>query len=626
MRQVPGSVRQSALWGKPSKGEHRASALWGKGGRGLLATFVLTAAFSAPVAATASPSSADADSGNYGRKLTAFVSQDLLDAARTNPRQTFKVIVQSRGSVGSVASDVDEAADETATRRDALRRRFSRMGSVSAELTGRAILRLARQKNVLAITSDAPVVLSGYSNSEAWPLAANVAKLWRSNASAPAIAVVDSGIEANRADFAGRVVADVTLTQLAGNSAGDGRGHGTFVAGIAAGSAPGRAGAAPTAPIVSIDVMDDHGMAMTSDVIAAAEWIYSHKDEYNIRVANFSLHSAAPASIMWDPLDAAVEKLWFGGVVVVAAAGNYGVPDGPSGVGYAPGNDPFIITVGAVDIDGSPRRTVDDQAAPWSAYGYTFDGFAKPDLAAPGRYMVGPVPDASTLPNERPENRRGPGYMQLSGTSFAAPIVAGTAAQVLARHPDWTPDQVKGALMLTAKTLPEALPLSVGVGEVNAGAAADVVDPPNPNAALNQFVVSASGGSGKVFDAASWANVARADASWANASWASASWANASWASASWASASWASASWASASWASASWASASWASSSHEDGTEGEEPAPAEATSVSAQEVHAAELEYGFDLDGDGLVGPPPEPVSAPLETVAELGAKTLP
>ncbi|MGH2995276.1 MAG: S8 family serine peptidase, partial [Gaiellaceae bacterium] len=369
MRQVLGSVRQSALWGKPSKGEYRSSALWGKGGRGLLATFVLAAAFAAPVAATASASGSAADSGNYGRELTAFVSPELLDAARANPCQVFKVIVQSRGSVGSVASDVDEAADETSTRRDALKRRFSRMGSVSAELTGRAILRLARQKNVLAITPDAPVVLSSYSNTEAWPLAANVAKLWRSNAQAPTIAVVDSGIEKDRADFdfGARVIDTQVMTQLQPNSPDDGRGHGTFVAGIAAGSAHGRAGAAPNANIVMIDVMDDHGMAMTSDVIAAAEWIYQNREAKNIRVVNFSLHSASPASIMWDPLDAAVEKLWFGGVVVVAAAGNYGVPGGPSGVGYAPGNDPFIITVGAVDIDGSPRRTIDDQAAPWSA-------------------------------------------------------------------------------------------------------------------------------------------------------------------------------------------------------------------------------------------------------------------
>ena len=91
---------------------------------------------------------------------------------------------------------------------------------------------------------------------------------------------------------------------------------------------------------------------------------------------------------------------------------------------------------------------------------------------------------------------------------------------------------------------------------VDASRAAAVVNPPNPNAALNQFVGPAGDGTGPVFDAASWANVAQSDASWASASWANASWASASWANASWASASWANASWASASWASASWAS----------------------------------------------------------------------
>jgi hypothetical protein len=153
--------------------------------------------------------------------------------------------------------------------------------------------------------------------------------------------------------------------------------------------------------------------------------------------------------------------------------------------------------------------------------------------------------------------------MELSGTSFAAPVVAAAAAQVLARHPEWTPDQVKGALMVSAKDTPAATLGSLGVGMVDATRAAAVVGPPDPNAALNQFVGPAGDGSGPIFDAASWANVAQSDASWASASWASASWASASWASASWASASWASASWASASWASASWASASWAAAS---------------------------------------------------------------
>jgi len=335
-------------------------------------------------------------------------------------------------------------------------------------------------------------------------------------------------------------------------------------------------------------------MAMTRDVIAAADWILANKSTYNIRVANFSLHSASQASVFFDPLDRAVEKLWFDGVVVVAAAGNYGVNGAPSGVPFAPGNDPFVITVGADDIRGTTSVS-NDKAAPWSAYGYTLDGFAKPELGAPGRYMVGPVPSTSTLVSEKPANVKAPGYMELSGTSFAAPVVSAAAAHLLALHPGWTPDEVKGALMLTARNAPLATPGSLGVGIVNAAAAAAVSSPPNANAALNQFVVQAGDGSGLMFDTASWANVAQADASWASASWASASWASASWssaswASASWASASWASASWASASWASASWASASWASASWADNAEGE-------VSVDGEDIADTELdELGID------------------------------
>jgi serine protease AprX len=416
---------------------------------------------------------------------------------------------------------------------------------------------------VAAITRDAPVVLSSYSL-QRWPYAANLHWLWNSYATskAPAIAVVDSGIQTGRSDFGTRIAANVNLSSLSGNSAGDGRGHGTFVAGIAAGNGSGYAGASPGSKIVSIDVMDDKGMAMTRDVIAAADWILANKDRYNIRVANFSLHSASPASVFYDPLDRAVERLWFNGVVVVAAAGNYGLDGRPSGVTFAPGNDPFVITVGAQDINHTVS-TRDDTAAPWSAFGYTLDGFSKPELGAPGRYIVGPAPNSSTLMTERPANKRAYGYMELSGTSFAAPVVAGAAAQILARHPEWTPDQVKGALMLTARHTPNAAPGSLGVGVIDALAAARASNPPNPNAALNQFVRPASDGSGLVFDTASWANVAMADASWASASWANASWANASWANASWANASWASASWAQASWAQASWASASWANAS---------------------------------------------------------------
>jgi len=571
-----GSIRSSALWGKPSKGETRTSALWGKGGRGIVATLAVALVMVTPMAAVAGPGSSGKGSGG---SMKAYLSPGLLESAQANPKAIFDVIVQgTRGESSSdVAEEVSDVREDDRGKGAGLRKKFRSVNGVAAQLTGKQIVKLARQRHIKAITSDAPVVLSGSANKQRWPYVSGFHGLWNSAASAnaPTIAVVDSGIEAGRADFGGRVIAQVNLTSIAPNSPGDGRGHGTFVAGIAAGSAANYAGGSPGSKIVSIDVMDDSGMAMTRDVIAAADWILANKDKYNIRVANFSLHSSAWASVFFDPLDLAVEKLWFNGVVVVAAAGNYGVESGPSGVPYAPGNDPFVITVGANDIDGSVS-TNDDHAASWSAYGYTLDGFAKPEVAAPGRFIVGPVPVTSTLPLERPTNVTAPGYMQLSGTSFAAPIVSAAAAQILAVHPSWTPDQVKGALMLTAKPARDAAPGSVGVGIVDAGKAAAVTDPPNPNAALNEYVVSASGGSGKLFDAASWANAVQSDASWASASWASASWASASWssaswASASWASASWASASWASASWASASWASASWASSSYADNAEGD-------------------------------------------------------
>ena len=105
--------------------------------------------------------------------------------------------------------------------------------------------------------------------------------------------------------------------------------------------------------------MDDSGAGKTSDVIAAAEWIYRNKAAYNIRVANFSLHSGAVNHFWLDPLNVAVSKLWLSGVVVVAAAGNYGSSNGPSGVPYAPASNPFVVTVGAVDIGGS-SSTWDD--------------------------------------------------------------------------------------------------------------------------------------------------------------------------------------------------------------------------------------------------------------------------
>jgi serine protease AprX len=543
-----GSTRSSALWGKGPKGESRSSALWGKGGRGFAALTVLVLALVAPATAGAG----------------AFVPKALLDHAAAHPGAELQVII-----VGAPGVDAEEIEKEKMQGRHG--KRVGRvhdefeeaLDGVAARVTGAELLALARESGIESITPDAPVVATSASFSplELWPYAIGATELWgdveprRGRDRVPAIAVVDSGVDSGLADaFDGRVVANLDFTRGAREQ--DDLGHGTMVAALAAGSATSYPGVAPTADIVSLRVLDAEGRGRTSDVLAAAEWLAKHGKKKGVRVVNFSINSPHPDWGLRDPLNAAVRRLWLRGMVVVASAGN----NGAGRMLYSPASDPFVITVGATDIAGT-ADTADDRNAPWSSHGYTAEGFAKPEVAAPGRYMVAAVPQGATLPGFFPERVTAPGYMWMSGTSFAAAVTSGSAAQILARHPRWTPDEVKGALMLTARPLALADAMSVGVGQIDVAAAAVLDEAPDANAHLQAFVRARGKHAG--FDAAKWELVARADASWANASWANASWANASWSSASWANASWANASWANASWANASWAGASWASAS---------------------------------------------------------------
>ena len=602
-----GNTRSSALWGTGNRGgDSRGNALWGKGGRGLGA--ILTVLF-----VTAIPLAGAGKSNKQQKPAPAlaatYVDPVLLAKANLRPNELTKMIIQSSEST----SDAGQAF-QTASRgdrvpdREQVKDRFKFVDAVAVSLKAKKVFELARIPG-LTITSDAKIKLSALPTSKhVWPTAENVRPFYADNeryrATTPTIAIVDSGIDKNRADFDGgaRVIHEEVITKLVPNSPGDGRGHGTFVAGIAAGSAPNQAGAAPAAKLVSVDTMDDRGMARTSDVIAAAEWIYKNRLEYNIRVVNMSLHSTTPSNFTKDPLDKAVEKLWFSGVVVVVAAGNYGHANGPSGVPFAPGNDPFVITVGAVDLEGSTNVRKHDIAS-WSAYGYTNDGFRKPEIAAAGRYMIGPVPVGATLPRERVEHVVSPGYMRLSGTSFAAPIVAGAAAQILARNPSWTPDQVKGALMLRARFIPEAPPGSAGVGELNAQRSADVTRPPNPNLALNRFVVpDPTGGSTPVFDSVSWSDAARAGVAWDSVSWSDASWSDASWSDVSWSDVSWSDVTWSDVTWSDVlAFEDVTW-----EDAAEGDNSVPIADYEMTPEEAAAAAADP--DLGVAPLPPPPAE------------------
>jgi serine protease AprX len=612
-----GEHRSSALWGTGNRGgDSRSSALWGKSGRGLVTALCAVLVVAAPLAAGARK-----HDKAFKVAATTYIDPYLLAKAKMQPESLVKVIIQAEHGLGGArkafAGADAEGGQQGVDDSEQVNRKLRLVGSIAVQLKAKKISYLAHIPG-LTVTYDSKVQLSGtvtYTSKHIWPTASGLKPLWgnlpATGQEMPAIAIVDSGIDKRRADFddGARVIDDVVITKLEPNSSADGRGHGTFVAGIAAGSAANQAGAAPQANIISLDVMDDAGMARTSDVIAAAEWIYQNRRSRNIKVANFSLHSTTPSNFTKDPLDKAVEKLWFAGVTVVVAAGNYGNPDGsPSGVHYAPGNDPFVITVGAIDLDGSVRPSNHD-VPNWSAYGYTRDGFRKPEVAAAGRYMIGPVPTGSTLVRDKASNVISPGYIRLSGTSFATPVVAGAAAQLLIKHPEWTPDQVKGSLMKRARWVPEAFRGEAGVGEINASRSILLTNPPNPNAALNKFVKTDAERGTTEFDGAAWHAAAKSSASWDSASWSDASWSDVSWTDASWSDLSWSNASWSDVSWTDMLAAeSISW-----EDAAESELTPPAQGEYVMTPEDEAAAA-ADPELNPDALTAPATEPAPVTL------------
>jgi serine protease AprX len=315
------------------------------------------------------------------------------------------------------------------------------------------------------------------------------------------VAVIDTGIDGSLPDFndpAGdsRVVASV-VTNPEATTAADTYGHGTHVAGIIAGNGNARAaddpldgryiGIAPEADLISIKAGDDDGHATILDAIYGLQFVVDHRDDFNIRVVNLSLESTVAQSYRVDPLDAAVESAYFHGILVVAAAGNHGATE--DAANYAPGNDPFALSVGAVDDQGTQGRG-DDVFTEWSSVGRTQDGFAKPEIGAPGAHIVSTLARNSAFASLCPSCIVDGEYIRAGGTSMAAPVVSGVAALMLELHPEWTPDEVKSTLIATGRNL------DGGVDEANAQAAVSTATPAsgaNAGIVANDLVDAASG-------------------------------------------------------------------------------------------------------------------------------------
>jgi serine protease AprX len=360
------------------------------------------------------------------------------------------------------------------------------------------------------------------------------------------VAVVDSGmVDSNdfKADYGGG--GDIRIRISANYVQGsddfkDWYGHGTHVAGIVAGngtlSARRYVGIAPKARLVSVDVANAQGMSYTSDVIAGLQWVLNSKAAYNIRVVNLSLNSTVAETYHTNPLAAACEILWFNGIVVVVSAGNTG-----GGTLYPPANDPFVITVGAVD-DQNTASINDDNVASFSAYGTTPSGFAKPDLVAPGKNIVSVLSKSdSVLAVTHPENKvytfsgSQDYYFRMSGTSMSAPMVSGAVALLLQDEPNLNPDQVKYRLMATAnKAWPGYNATTAGAGYLDVYAAVTGLTTESANTGIEASQLLWTGPEPVQWGSVQWGSVQWGSVQWGSVQWGSVQWGSVQWGSDYW--------------------------------------------------------------------------------------------
>ena len=232
-------------------------------------------------------------------------------------------------------------------------------------------------------------------------------------------------------------------------------GHGSHMASIIANSEPtqrpgasGFKGIAPAASLIPVTAVSPDGDGDFLDIIRGIQWVIENKDAHNIRVLNLSL-TATPRFAYWDdPMNQAVLKAWQAGISVVVAAGNDG-PDWQT-IG-SPGNNPYVITVGALTDSWTPKDRRDDYIPDFSSRGPTPMGHIKPDFVVPGGHITGLVPPDSTLAIENPNYLLTTGEFVSTGSSQSAAVVSGMAALLLSAKPELSNDEIKCLLMTSAE-------------------------------------------------------------------------------------------------------------------------------------------------------------------------------
>ncbi len=365
-------------------------------------------------------------------------------------------------------------------------RRLTSVPGVVAEVPADRLGVLAANPAVKAVNDDRP--MRGSLDRTATTIGARwVAENLGLDGAGIGVAIIDSGVARGHEDLSGRIAhfADFVSQR---SQPHDGYGHGTHVAGIIAGSGAlsdgARRGIAPGAHLIVLKTLDSAGNGFISNAIAALDYAIEHRATFNIRVVNLSVAAGVYESYKTDPLTLAAGRAVDAGIVVVTAGGNLGrQANGRAQYGgiTAPGNAPWVLTVGASSHNGTADRS-DDTLAAFSSMGPTaIDLVAKPDLVAPGVGIESTADAGSTLFTARPDARiwgstltAAEPYLSLSGTSMAAPVVAGTVALMLQANPSLTPAAVKALLQSSAEAHPSETPVSQGAGFLNARAAVEL--------------------------------------------------------------------------------------------------------------------------------------------------------
>jgi serine protease AprX len=521
------------------------------------------------------------------------VDPGLLHAMVDAPGSTLQLIVKE------TAPASDEAEHLVRGLGGAITHELPIVSGFSALLPAEALPELAGSPAVGLVWGDAEIRMD--SGSTNWYDSKSSNQEWRQairltsvegyyTGSGVTVAVLDTGVS-QAPDLGDRVLARVDLTPE--QDGFDRYGHGTHMAGIIAGDGSASdgewKGVAPDANLVSVKVAGADGSTDVSVVIAGLQWVLENKGTYGIRVLNLAFGTDSRQSYGLDPLNYAVEQVWFGGILVVASAGNRG-PTG--GTINKPGDDPFVLTVGAVDIKGTGDRG-DDVVAPFSSWGPTPDGFMKPDITAPGITIVASRAAGSTIDQQHPEGRVGDWYFRGTGTSQAAAIVSGVAALMFQAVPTLTPDEAKTAILRGAMktsayrsgggaglvdassaiqlarrgvyvTANLGLVPSTGLGSLESSRGSFHVYADPDGDGVWDLVVGEVDVLGQPWSATSWSALSWSTTVWAalvnvSTGWAATSWSATSWSGTSWSSTSWSSTSWSSTSWSSTSWSTHAW-------------------------------------------------------------------